>query len=329
MRWDAKAIHAAVHGNWPSVLADLGIDEAFLRNRHGPCPACDGTDRFRFDDRHGRGDFFCNGCGAGSGFDLLMRVHGWSFAEARHEVIRVAGLDIGRPGAQLAQRQLPTVEPVKPAKPTARALLLLRTACRPGDVPDVVAYLESRHLWPLQPGCTLRAHAHAEYWHRDDNGRSVCIGKFPALLAPVVDIDNDLAALHVTFIENGRKLSRPGCPPRKQFGKVAGRRGCAVRLMPVAGDELGVAEGIETALAASRLHDHVPVWSALNASLLAKFEPPPGIYRVVVFPDADRAGLESAIKLQEQLDGRCDVNIEIPPPTANDWADDLAEKAAT
>lgn len=27
---------------WPAILAGLGLDPAYLRNRHGPCPACGG-----------------------------------------------------------------------------------------------------------------------------------------------------------------------------------------------------------------------------------------------------------------------------------------------
>ena len=41
---------------------------------------------------------------------------------------------------------------------------LLRTATAPDLVPDVVAYLDSRRLWPLPSGCVLRAHAGVEYW---------------------------------------------------------------------------------------------------------------------------------------------------------------------
>jgi putative DNA primase/helicase len=39
-------IHACVA--WPRVLAQLGIPESALRNKHSPCPACGGKDRFRF-----------------------------------------------------------------------------------------------------------------------------------------------------------------------------------------------------------------------------------------------------------------------------------------
>src|SRR5207253_2133290 len=63
----ADEIHARLASTWPQVLVQLGIPETALRNRHGPCPACGGTDRFRFDNKHSRGDWFCNHCGGSNG----------------------------------------------------------------------------------------------------------------------------------------------------------------------------------------------------------------------------------------------------------------------
>jgi putative DNA primase/helicase len=88
----ADEIHARLGSSWPDVLARLGIPETSLRNKHGPCPACGGKDRFRFDNKRGRGDFICNQCGAGDGFKLLQLSYGWSFSEARNRVIAAAGL---------------------------------------------------------------------------------------------------------------------------------------------------------------------------------------------------------------------------------------------
>ena len=44
-------VKRAAHGRWPGVLTAFGIPAGMLVNRHGPCPLCGGTDRFRFDDR--------------------------------------------------------------------------------------------------------------------------------------------------------------------------------------------------------------------------------------------------------------------------------------
>ena len=71
-----------VTGKWYGVLTALGIDSKYLQNKHGPCPICmEGTDRFRFDDKDGRGTYFCNNCGAGDGFELLQKINGWTFTD--------------------------------------------------------------------------------------------------------------------------------------------------------------------------------------------------------------------------------------------------------
>ena len=83
-------------GCWPYIHSALGIDQGYLRNQHMPCPGCGGTDRFRYDDKEGRGTFFCGGGGdpvCGDGFELLRHVNGWDFKECADQVRRVLGID--------------------------------------------------------------------------------------------------------------------------------------------------------------------------------------------------------------------------------------------
>ena len=78
------------------ILANLGIAPEYLRNKHMPCPACGGNDRFRFDDKDGRGTFYCGGGGDpayGDGFALLKHVHGWDFKAAATEIQKVLGME--------------------------------------------------------------------------------------------------------------------------------------------------------------------------------------------------------------------------------------------
>jgi putative DNA primase/helicase len=315
----AAEIHARVGASWPAVLASLGIPEERLRKKAGPCPACGGRDRFTFDNRTGRGDYFCRGCGAGSGFDLLMRVHRWDFAEARRQVLRAAGLATAQQAAPAARRGpqgRPGGQPaIRPAQPSARALRLRRELCHVADCAEALAYLGSRRLWPLPEGAVLRAHPSVEYWHE---GRHV--GRYAALVGELRDGEGSLATLHVTYLEGGRKLAE--YEPRKLLSGLAGREGCAVRLLPLSGAALGIAEGIETALSAALL-DRLPVWAALNTSLLAKFQPPPGVERLVIYADRDMAGLAAAARLMERLQGRVALELRTPAPPAKDWNDVL------
>lgn len=318
----ATDIHAQVGSSWPAILAQLGIPEESLRpKKAGPCPACGGRDRFTFDNRKLRGDFICRGCGAGDGFALLQRVHGWTFPEARRQVMRAAGLDgrdeptprqtaQDRAGAAMDSRA--TV-----ASPSTRVRTLVRSACAVADCPDAVDYLTSRGLWPLPPDCGLRAHASVDYFTEGQR-----VGKFPALLAEVRDYTGALVTAHITYLHAGRKLE--GHEPRKLLGPLTGREGCAVRLMP-AGEVLGVAEGIETALSAAAL-DGIPVWAALNTSLLGKFEPPAGVQTLRIYADRDEPGLLAAAHLMERLQGRVRVELKTPPAPAKDFNDLLVSR---
>ncbi|EDS5544923.1 DNA primase, partial [Salmonella enterica subsp. enterica serovar Paratyphi A] len=76
-------------GYWPRILPALGVK--VIKNRHQSCPVCGGSDRFRFDDKEGRGTWFCNQCGAGDGLKLVEKVFGVSASEAAGKVNAVTG----------------------------------------------------------------------------------------------------------------------------------------------------------------------------------------------------------------------------------------------
>ncbi|MDM2820799.1 toprim domain-containing protein, partial [Citrobacter sp. Cpo100] len=76
-------------GHWPRILPALGV--TVITNRHQACPVCGGSDRFRFDDKEGRGTWFCNQCGAGDGLKLVEKVFGVTPSEAAGKVNAVTG----------------------------------------------------------------------------------------------------------------------------------------------------------------------------------------------------------------------------------------------
>lgn len=76
-------------GHWPRILPALGVK--VMKNRHQSCPVCGGSDRFRFDDKEGRGTWFCNQCGAGDGLKLVEKMFGVSASEAAGKVNAVTG----------------------------------------------------------------------------------------------------------------------------------------------------------------------------------------------------------------------------------------------
>lgn len=314
---DAIAIHATLGTEgWERVLADCGVPEACLRNKHGPCPACGGKDRFRFDNK-GRGSHFCSQCGAGDGFKLIMKVSGCSFKDAFKRVLQSAGIEQREEGAKAWTPATPPT-PDEPAKPTRRVRILLKESCAIEDCDAAVDYLFSRALWPLPEGHQLRAHPSVEYWHDHQ-----AIGRFPALIAAVRDGDSELVTVHVTYLTSeGAKIA--DYDARKILSPLTGRFGCSAQLMP-AHDVLGIAEGIETALSAMKLTG-IPTWAALNSSLLTKFEVGPEVAKLVIFADRDIAGLEAAAKLMEKLQEKVQLDFRLPK-IGKDWNDTLRASA--
>ena len=93
-------------------------------------------------------------------------------------------------------------------------------------------------------------------------------------------------------------------------------------------EELGVAEGIETALAAHELFK-VPVWSALTAGGVKSFVPPRGLLRLHIYADNDAnyVGQLAAFDLAHRLqrDG-ITVEVHVPEIADSDWLDVLNER---
>ena len=81
---------------------------------------------------------------------------------------------------------------------------------------------------------------------------------------------------------------------------------------------LAIAEGIETALSAARLH--APIWSTLDAGNLARFPVLPGIDNLVIFADHDEVGITSARTCAERWNA---AGRHVTAVTANNRGADI------
>lgn len=290
-------------GRWPDLLVRFGIKRHLLTGKHSPCPACGGRDRFRFDDKEGRGTFFCSHCGAGDGFDLLRLLNGWDFKEAASQVKAVVG-----------------AIPARASKPAPNATDKLETCRRiwreslaivVGD--PVHAYLLHRTGIENVPAC-IRFHPDLPYRH--DDGTLTC---HPAMITKVADTDGNGSAIHRTYLTNdGHKANVPTV--KKVVGSLP--PSSAVRLLP-ADSTLGIAEGIETALSASVMFG-IPVWAAVSAGGIEKWTPPFGIERVTVFGDNDLNGTGQAASwslAKRLMASGVAVDVRIPEMPGHDWND--------
>lgn len=305
---DRLDVRTAAAGRWRSILTTLGLDERTLSGKHCACPMCGGRDRFRFDDRDGRGTYFCSGCGAGDGVRLAMGVTGLSFREAAREIERLAG----------------AVQPVagKPDRSDADKMAALRRVWREsrpiqrGD--EAFAYLAGRGLKLYDLPESIRLHPGLRY--QDDEHQ----GTYPAMLATVTAPDGRAVSLHRTYLQEARKA--PVASPKKvMMGRPLS--GAAIRLTAVS-EVLGIAEGIETAMAASEMFE-LPAWSCVSAQGIESFEPPDGVRELVVFADHDEnfTGQAAAYRAAHRLKLR-GFGVEVCiPPQPGDWLDELNRRA--
>lgn len=290
-------------GRWPSILMYFGIEERFLKNKHGECPICGGKDRYRFDDKAGRGTWICNQCGAGDGFALLEKYKGWTFKEAAYQVELIAGNV--------------TAKAIKEDSDEAKKMAAVKRIwndAEPVSKGDPVwLYLNRRIGLELIPAC-LRFHPALPYV----DGESV--DYFPALVAAVSNHENQGIGVHRIYLTSAGEKA----PVEKAKKLMAGRplNGGSIKL-GAAGEVLGIAEGIETALAASRKFS-VPVWAAISAGLLEQWMPPESVKTVIVFGDNDASytGQASAYALAKKLRLKgVNADVRIPELLGTDWAD--------
>jgi len=304
----------AAHGRWREILPQLGVSPTVLDGKHHPCPACGGDDRFRFHDRQKDGDHYCNGCGAGKGITLVMKVNGWTYAEAAKKVDEIIG--------NLPKDAPPQKEPKKvDTRGMAREQWRESQPVMPGS--PVWRYLVKR-------GLSANVSSELRYipnlLHKETNTFH------PAMIARVCGVSGKGESLHRTYLtDDGRKADVK--PARKMLpGEFP--KGGAIRLAPVLTDEVGVAEGIETALAASVMFG-VPVWSVISEHLMQTWEPPDEVKRIVIFADNDLnfVGQNAAYALARRLslaDGyrkrELNVSVMIPEVAGTDWNDVLLER---
>ncbi len=272
------------------IAARLGLDKR-PRSWAGSCPACDYPRAFSLKDSNGRALAYCaNGCSQEALAEALRRVTGgsWKAPDRSNDKL-----------SEAAERQ---------SKITSALAIWTGSTTAVGTLAD--RYLASRALAGLAASPALRFRGDCNH----PEG-----GRYPALVALVVDVAGNPVAVHRTYLSaTGSKAA--AAPVKASKGPVWGG---AIRLDREA-PEIVLGEGIESSASAGRLLG-LPAWAALSAgNLAAGVMLPPTVQAVVIAADADAAGDKAAeaAAMRWRKEGRR-VRIARPDRPGRDFNDVL------
>ena len=286
----SNAVNAA-RGHWPRILPALGIK--VIPNRHQPCPMCQGKDRFRFDDKEGRGTWFCNNCSAGDGLELVKRALQLSASGAADRVNSITG-NLPPQAIQPVVQHDPAADHRTAAALAARLLQTARTT-------DTNAYL-ARKGFPSQACRVLsQLHSVATVSYRPGD-----------LVVPLYTLSGELVNLQL--------INADGVKRTLKSGQVKGTTH-TLSTTDAPTKRIWIAEGYATALTVHNLTGET-VKVALSSSNLLSLasllhEQSPGC-QIIIAADRDLsgAGQDKATTAARACNG-----LVALPPVYGDWND--------
>jgi hypothetical protein len=204
----------------------------------------------------------------------------------------------------------------RPPAPTGslQAAQRLYASAKPihGTVAEI--YLRNRGITHVRDLGHLRFHSRCFYRAHDDAPRET----WPALLAGVTDLEGSITGVLRTWLARDGSGKAPLATPRRAMGRFAGH---CVRFGK-ATDIMAAGEGLETMLALREVLPPMPMVAALSATHLAALILPPGLRRLYVARDNDRAGRRAvqALSARAMADG---IEALVLMPHADDFNTDL------
>lgn len=341
----AKDVREQACGRWLSIFDDLAPEIKKVTSKkpgsiHMGCPVHGGKDGFRlFSDAGATGGGVCNTCGPKpDGFATLMWLKDWNFSETLSAVAESLGMSTESHERTIVTKApvIATQEPIpddKKTKAKLRKVWLQSKSIHHPDAEPARRYLRFRGLddsipdWP-----SVRYHPCLQYWNDDKE----LIGYFPAILLLIEKEGEAITILRQYLTPAGRKA--PVESPKKMMAVPSDKvlMGAAIRL-GVPGRVLSVAEGFETTLAVIEATGMV-TWPLINSTLMAGFEIPAGVEKLIIWSDKDRPSIKtgvcpgeeaSTILAERAIAQRVEVEIrgpkgEIPVNAKSlDWLDVL------
>ncbi len=261
----------AAIGRWSEIFEYYGLPPVTGKNHFkGNCPICERKGKYRCDDKNGTGSYICV-CGSGDGWTLLSSFTGKEFKVLAAEVDQLIG--------NTFERSHIPADPVKSSIAQQRARVshkYSKLSALRGTGAD--RYLKARGINSLP----------VEQVRFCDSQRTFD-GNFQSIYALATDDKGELCYLHRTLLD-GDKNANVGGAAKKMMklqddAYLDHARSIAIRMFPPA-STLGIAEGIETALACHQI-TQCNTWATLNTTFMKKFRVPLGVQNLIIFADAD------------------------------------------
>ncbi|MDT3542268.1 primase-helicase zinc-binding domain-containing protein [Cronobacter sakazakii] len=285
-------------GHWPRILPALGVK--VIKNRHQACPVCGGADRFRFDDKEGRGTWFCNQCGAGDGLKLIEKVFGVKPAEAARKVDAVTG-NLPPVAPEVIAAAEPETEASRRAAAALAADIMTKVRLTSGN-----AYLDRKGLADRECLTLTTMHKTGGVTYRSGD-----------VAVPLYDDTGALVNLQLINAD-GLKRTLKGGQVKGACHVIEGKK--------QAGKRLWIAEGYATALTVHHLTGETVMVALSSVNLLslaslARQQHP--AFQIVIAADRDLNGVgqTSAAAAAEACEG-----IVALPPVFGDWNDAFVQQ---
>ncbi|MFX4226326.1 MAG: DUF7146 domain-containing protein [Porticoccaceae bacterium] len=346
--YDMDEVLKAAVGRWTEIYQRFfhgHLDKKIVQRygKHGGCPLCGGTDRFRFyRDFEETGGGICNKCGGFRNGLLLLRqnnnlplniiidqVGEYLGVQPQQHWTQPNGAYPSRKSGKgwpskkkpedkfIPQREI--IDPKKIAEQRQRlndiwtaSVPLSHELARPARL-----YFDGRgvNATRYETNPFIQFHQGLDYW--DENTGEV-LGKFPALVMMFINQERKPTNLHRIYLTPQGDKAPVNGDPKKMTKKPDDLTltGSAIWLSPPAA-VIGVTEGVETGIAVEA-GTGLPVAACGNAVLLERFMPSDEVKIIHNFVDKDRSerGEEAAIALRERMAiARPDIQIfdHMPP----------------
>lgn len=260
-----------------------------------------------------RNVFCCFGCGAKGGpIEFLRRFERVDFKTAVSRLVNGRVITVARDHS--ARERAPR---------EAEVPALVSELWDGATSPNLASFcLSSRGIAPRALPEALRGHPRV--WCAEAHEYR------PAMLAAITDGLGRITAVQRTWLTarieyDGHTQFLKGARPPDLGApkKCLGSLGSGAVRLSAAGAVLGLAEGVESALAAANLY-RLPVWATCGAHRLGSVELPEVVQRVIIFGDRGSSGEAAAAKAESLYRRRgYQVQVEYPAPAYSDFAEQV------